>query len=153
MPGSQATIGRLTSEARRLVDDARMSVVCSSFNFTAHSVFWTALGAASMRPGVTVTVYLDAHAGSPETVAAHLPGATVYRATTLAGATRPLVSHAKFIVIDRTFTLVTSAKFSYSAETSNIEFGLLVHDTALATSIETLMSGKHGILYERAQPS
>jgi hypothetical protein len=34
MPGSEATIGRLTSEARRLIDDARMSVVCSSFNFT-----------------------------------------------------------------------------------------------------------------------
>ena len=110
---------------------------------------WTALREASKRPGVTVTVYLDANAGSTEKVAAHLPEATVYRTMTLAGADKPLVSHAKFIVIDRMLVLLTSANFSYSAENTNIEFGLLVQDTTLAASIETLMSGKHGILYER----
>ena len=149
MPGSQATIGRLTGEARRLINDARMSIVCSSFNFTAHSHMWSALKEASSRPGVTVTVYLDANAGSPETVVAHLPRATVYRTTTLGGSSKPLVSHAKFIIIDRSLTLLTSANFSFSAENTNIEFGLLIHDTALAVSIEVLMRDKHGVLYER----
>jgi phosphatidylserine/phosphatidylglycerophosphate/cardiolipin synthase-like enzyme len=149
MPGSEATIGRLTSEAQRLIDDARMSVVCSSFNFTRYSGMWTALHAASLRPGVTVTLYLDAHAGSPATVAAHLPNATVYRTLTLPGAEQPLVSHAKFIVIDRTLTLLTSANFSYSAENTNIELGLLVQDSGLAESVESLMRSKHGVLYER----
>lgn len=149
MPGSQASIGRLTSEVQRLIDDARMSIVCSSFNFTPHSRMWTALRAATTRPGVSVTIYLDAQAGSPDAAAAHLPKATVYRTLTLLGATKPLVSHAKFIIIDRTLTLLTSANFSYNAEHSNIELGLLVQDTALASSIESLMRDKHGVLYER----
>jgi phosphatidylserine/phosphatidylglycerophosphate/cardiolipin synthase-like enzyme len=148
MPGAEATIGRLTGEAQRLIDDARMSIVCSSFNFTPHSRMWTALHAACARPGVSVTVYLDATKGSPEAVAAHLPKATVYRTLSVPGGNQPLVSHAKFIIIDRTLTLLTSANFSYSAENTNIELGLLLHDTALATSIETLMRSKHGVLYE-----
>jgi phosphatidylserine/phosphatidylglycerophosphate/cardiolipin synthase-like enzyme len=152
MPGAEATIGRLTGEAQRLIEDARMSVVCSSFNFTPNSRMWTALHAASTRPGVSVTIYLDAHAGSATAVAAHLPKATVYRTLTLPGAHQPLVSHAKFIVIDRTLTLLTSANFSYSAENTNIELGLLVHDTALAASTESLMRDKHGVLYQRVVP-
>jgi phosphatidylserine/phosphatidylglycerophosphate/cardiolipin synthase-like enzyme len=149
MPGSQATVGRLTSEVRRLIDDARMSVVCSSFNFTPNSQMWQALRTASFRAGVSVTVYLDAHAGSAAAVAAHLPKATVFRTLVLDGAAKPLVSHAKFIVVDRALTLLTSANFSYNAENSNVELGLLVHDTELATSIEGLMRNQHGVLYER----
>jgi hypothetical protein len=47
MPGAEATVGRLTSEAQRLIDDARMSVVCSSFSFTPNSHMWTALREAA----------------------------------------------------------------------------------------------------------
>jgi phosphatidylserine/phosphatidylglycerophosphate/cardiolipin synthase-like enzyme len=152
MPGSEATIGRLTSEARRLIDDARMSIVCSSFNFTPNSQMWPTLRAASLRPEISVTVYLDAARGSPRTVAEQLPHAAVYQTRTLPGEQRPLVSHAKFIIIDRTITLLTSANFSYNAENSNIELGLQIEDTALAGSIETLMRNKHGTLYERVDP-
>jgi PLD-like domain len=149
MPGAEATAGRLTSEARRLIDDARMSIVCSSYNFTANSRMWTALRAASARPGVAVTVYLDAAVGTPHAVAANLPWATVYRTMPLPGADRPVVSHAKFVVVDRALVLLSSANFSHNAEHSNIELGLLVHDTALAGSIESLLRSKHGTLYER----
>ena len=89
---------------------------------------------------------------SAEAVATHLPKATVYRTLTLPGATKPLISHAKFIVIDRTLTLLTSANFSYNAEHSNVELGLLVHDADLASSIENLMRNQHGVLYERVVP-
>jgi phosphatidylserine/phosphatidylglycerophosphate/cardiolipin synthase-like enzyme len=153
MPGSQATVGRLTGEVQRLIDDARMSIVCSSFNFTPHSRMWKALRAASFKTEVSVTVYLDALAGSADAVAAQLPKGTVYRTRTLPGATKPLVSHAKFIIIDRTLTLLTSANFSHNAEHSNVELGLLVHDAALASSVETLMRNQHGVLYERVNPS
>ncbi len=44
--------------------------------------------------------------------------------------------------------LLTSANFSWSAENSNIELGLLIHDSTLAASIEQLMRTKHGLLYE-----
>jgi phosphatidylserine/phosphatidylglycerophosphate/cardiolipin synthase-like enzyme len=148
MPGPHATIGRLTSEAQRIIDDARMSITCSSYNFTPSSAMWRSLHAATTRPGIAVTVYLDATAGSPAAVAAHLPKATVLRTLTVPGATKPLVSHAKFIVVDHTLTLLTSANFSWSAENANIELGLLIHDTVLAESIESLMRRKHGLLYE-----
>jgi phosphatidylserine/phosphatidylglycerophosphate/cardiolipin synthase-like enzyme len=70
----------------------------------------------------------------------------------LPGTRRPLVSHAKFIIIDRAVTLLTSANFSYPAENTNVELGLLVQDTALASAIESTMRDKHGILYERVVP-
>jgi len=148
MPGPHATTGRLTSEAQRIIDDARMSIVCSSYNFTPYSGMWRALQVAAARPSLSVTVYLDATAGSPTAVAAHLPKATVLRTLTVSGATKPLVSHAKFIVVDHAVTLLTSANFSYGAENTNIELGLLIHDTNLADSIESLMRSKHGLLYE-----
>jgi phosphatidylserine/phosphatidylglycerophosphate/cardiolipin synthase-like enzyme len=53
------------------------------------------------------------------------------------------------VIIDRALVLPTSANFSHSAENTNIELGLLVADTALAESIESLMRDKHGVLYER----
>jgi phosphatidylserine/phosphatidylglycerophosphate/cardiolipin synthase-like enzyme len=149
MPGPAPTIGRLTSEARRLVNDAQMSVVCSSFNFSKGSIMWDVLADASARPGVSVTIYLNDRTGSATTVAARLPRATVYRTATKPGRRSRYVSHAKAIVIDRATILVTSANFSRQAEDSNIELGLLVHDTALADSIEAALRGQHGVLYEQ----
>jgi phosphatidylserine/phosphatidylglycerophosphate/cardiolipin synthase-like enzyme len=113
---------------------------------------WAALEAASARPDVTVTIYLDAVKGTPEAVAKHMPKATVYRTLTLHGGDRPLVSHAKFIIVDRAVMFMTSANFSYSAGNTNIELGLLVHEAMLATSIESVMRSKHGVLYERVLP-
>jgi hypothetical protein len=40
----------------------------------------------------------------------------------------------------------------YPAENTNIELGLLVHDSALTSAIESTMRDKHGILYERVVP-
>jgi len=149
MPGPAPAVGRLTSEARRLVNDARMSVVCSSFNFSKGSVMWDALAEASSRPGVSVTIYLDGRTGSASKVAAKLPKATVYRTATKPGRRSRYVSHAKVIVIDRSLTLLTSANFSMPAEQSNIELGLLVHDASLADSIERTLRSQHGVLYEQ----
>jgi len=60
------------------------------------------------------------------------------------------VSHAKFVVVDHTLVLLTSANFSGPAETSNVELGLRIHDPGLADVIETTMASKHGSLYELA---
>ena len=62
-----------------------------------------------------------------------------------------MVSHAKFTVIDHEVLLLTSANFSFSAEHRNVEFGLLVRDSALAASVESTMASKHGSLYELIQ--
>jgi hypothetical protein len=48
---------------------------------------------------------------------------------------------------------LTSANFSHPAENTNIELGLLVNDSALASAIESTMRDKHGVLYERVIPN
>lgn len=147
MPGNEASIGYLTSEFHRLVQAARQSVTCATYNFEATSQMWSVLKLASEQPGVVVTVYVDADKGDAAKVKTQLERATVYRSATLPNG-KQVVSHAKFIVIDHAVLLLTSANFSFSAENRNIEFGLRIHDTALAESVESTMKSKHGSLYE-----
>lgn len=147
MPGNEAKIGHLTSEFHRLVGAARQSVTAATYNFQDTSQMWTALKAASEQPGVVVTVYVDAAVTDAATVKAQLPLTTIYRSAVLPNG-KQVVSHAKFVVVDHEVLLITSANFSYSAESRNVEFGMLVRDTALAKSIETAMASKHGSLYE-----
>lgn len=147
MPGNEATAGHLTSEFHRIVSGARVAVTCATYNFSANSNMWEALKYVSEQPGVTVCVYVDAEKGNPCAVKAQLPLATVYRSAHLPDGT-PIVSHTKFVIVDHAIVLLTSANFSYSAENRNIEFGLLIHDSGLATAIESTIAAKHGILYE-----
>lgn len=147
MPGNEAEIGHLTGEFHRLVGGARLSVTCATYNFEQSSQMWAALSSASDQPGVSVTVYVDAAKADAEQVKQRLPRSTIYRSVTLPNGQR-IVSHAKFVVIDREVLLVTSANFSWSAEKRNIEFGLLVRDVGLCESVETAMASKHGTLYE-----
>lgn len=147
MPGNEANTGHLTSEFHRILGAARQSVTAATYNFQDTSQMWTALKAASEQPGVVVTVYVDAAVADAATVKAQLPRATVYGSTILPNG-KPVVSHAKFIVVDHELLLITSANFSYSAENRNVEFGILVRDGALAASVESTMTTKHGFLFE-----
>jgi phosphatidylserine/phosphatidylglycerophosphate/cardiolipin synthase-like enzyme len=147
MPGNEATVGHLTGEFHRLVQAARQSVTCATYNFEPTSQMWNVLRAASDQPGVVVTIYVDADRADAGNVKAQLPRATVYRSAVLPDG-RQIVSHAKFIIVDHAMLLLTSANFSFSAENRNIEFGLRIHDAALAASVEATMTTKHGSLYE-----
>lgn len=161
MPGHLAGHGRLTHSVTRLVDDARYSVVCSTFNFQRSSGLWDALRRAAQRPEISLKVYLDTDAAdgegrpawSPSTdeVAAHLKPAVVLRTKTFDG--RQIRNHAKFISIDHRFLLVTSANFSWSAENANLEFGLQVDNPNLAESVERELRNAEDLLFERAQPA
>jgi phosphatidylserine/phosphatidylglycerophosphate/cardiolipin synthase-like enzyme len=149
MPGNEANTGRLTGEFHRIVRAARQSVTAATYNFHDSSQMWNALKEASEQPGMVVIVYVDADKADADNVKAQLPRATVYRSAELPTGKR-VVSHAKFIVVDHELLLITSANFSYSAENRNVEFGLLVRDSALAESVEATMTSKHGSLYELA---
>ncbi|WP_206492734.1 DISARM system phospholipase D-like protein DrmC [Rhodococcus sp. KRD162] len=146
MPGNEASLGHLTGEFDRLVAGARISVTCATYNFTENSNMWNALKESSEQPGVVVCVYVDADKGEPQKVKAQLPLATVYKSAVLEFG-RSVVSHAKFVVIDHELVLITSANFSYNAENRNVEFGILVQDSGLASSVERAISAKHGSLY------
>lgn len=150
MPGNEASVGHLTGEFHRLVKGARLSVTCATYNFSKNSNMWDALRLASEQPGVTVCVYVDSERGESGKVKAQLPLAIVYKSAQLHDG-QSIVSHAKFVVVDHKIVLLTSANFSRNAETQNIEFGLLIQDNALATSIESTMSSKHGSLYILAE--
>lgn len=147
MPGNEAKVGHLTSEFHRLVQAARISVTCATYNFEKTSQMWTVLKEAGEHAGVVVTVYVDGDKADAAKVKTQLPRATIYRSAELPSGKR-VVSHAKFIIIDHEVLLLTSANFSFSAENRNVEFGLLVRDAALATSVESTMTSKHGTLYE-----
>lgn len=147
MPGNEAEVGRLTSQFHKLVVGARTSVTAATYNFTPNSHMWRVLKEASEHLGVQVCVYVDGDKADAQEVKAQMPKATVYRSGNLPDGRR-IVSHAKFIVIDHSLTLITSANFSYSAENLNVEFGLLVDDPVLAESIEEQMFSKRGVLYE-----
>lgn len=147
MPGNEAKVGHLTGEFHRLVQAARQSVVCATYNFERTSQMWTALKEASEQASVAVTVYVDGDKGDVAKVRAQLPKANLYRSARLPNGRR-IVSHSKFVIIDHEMLLITSANFSFSAENRNVEFGLLVRDSALAESVESTMRSKHGTLYE-----
>ena len=147
MPGNEAKVGHLTGEFHRLVDAARQSIVCATYNFEQSSQMWKVLKKASEQPGLVVTVYVDGDKADAAKVKCQLPNATVYQSAELPNGQR-VVSHAKFTVIDHELLLLTSANFSFSAENRNVEFGLLIRDSALAAAVESTMASKHGTLYE-----
>ncbi|KUJ68709.1 phospholipase [Streptomyces albus subsp. albus] len=156
MPGHLVQSGPLTASVPYLVDNARHSVTCSTFNFQRSSGLWTALQRAVQRTEVAVSIYMDTRAadsggqhGSPTTaeVAAHLKPAEVWRTRRFDGAI--VRNHAKFLAIDHHLLLVTSANFSWSAENNNVEFGVLIDNPNLTETVEREMREAEGTLYER----
>jgi phosphatidylserine/phosphatidylglycerophosphate/cardiolipin synthase-like enzyme len=156
MPGHLAQGGPLTSSAPHLVDNARTSVTCSTFNFQKSSGMWDALARAAGRPEMEVRVYVDTDAAdlepnpwTPTTteLAAHLHPAVVLRTKSFAG--NQVRNHAKFLAVDHRFLLVTSANFSWSAEQGNVEFGVLIDHPNLTESVEREMHEAEDSLYER----
>jgi phosphatidylserine/phosphatidylglycerophosphate/cardiolipin synthase-like enzyme len=155
MPGHLARHGRLTSSVTRLVDSARHSVVCSTFNFQRSSGLWTALSEAARRREIVLRVYVDTRAAdrsspSTEEVAAHLRPGVVLRTMAFDG--RPVRNHSKFVCVDHRFLLVTSANFSWSAENANLELGLLIDNPNLAEAIERQMHEAENFVFERVTP-
>ncbi len=169
-PGNLAQHGQLTSSLHVLVDRARESVVCSTFNIQRSSALWVALAAAAKRPDVAVRLYLDTAAadrrpgvgsvgrpkggpvgGSPTTaeVAAELAGATVLRTRRNGrGGSSTVRNHAKFVSIDHRFLVVTSANMSKSAERLNVELGLVIDDVVVAQGVERQMASFESEIYE-----
>lgn len=159
-PHLLATAGDLNLSRSRLVMDARVSVVCSTYNFQASSDLWKALmELAAQHPEVAIRIYVDASANdgtskagsrslSPYEIAQQLPHAHVFR-TKEYDKGKYYRNHAKFLSIDHQSLLVTSANFSYSAENLNIELGLKVENHNLAEMVENEMRRLESHVYEQ----
>jgi PLD-like domain len=161
MPGHLVQSSPLTSSVPSLVRAATTSVTCSTYNFQQTSGLWKSLREVVRRPQpVRVRVYVDTQAAEPEAqwrpptpeeIALWLRPAAVFRTIEFDG--QLVRNHAKFLVIDHRFLLVTSANFSRSAEFNNIEFGVKIDNPNLAESVEREICGVEEVLYERVHQS
>lgn len=157
MPAHLAQTGPLTSSAVRMVEGARSSVTCSTFNFQRTSGLWDALGEAAARPGLRLRVYVDARAagrsaaGTPSTaeLAKHVRPGIVLQTKRFDGSY--VRNHAKYVVVDHRFVLVTSANFSWSAEYGNVEFGVRLDNPSLAEAVERETRRAEDSIYERVE--
>lgn len=151
MPGHLSQSGALTGSVLELVRSARRSVVASTFNLQQSSGMWVELREAAGRDGMSVSVYIDTAAAeggygpNAETIAAHLAPAKVFRTATFGG--KQVRNHAKFVVVDHRFVVVTSANMSWSAENVNVELGVRVDDAGFAERIERQMRDAQGEIY------
>jgi phosphatidylserine/phosphatidylglycerophosphate/cardiolipin synthase-like enzyme len=151
MPGHNARNGELTSSLTRLVANAKQSIICSTYNFQKTSGMWNALRDATNRPGVTIKIYLDSSVNiesngtSATETATWLAPAKVFVSNKFEG--RALRNHAKYLVVDHRFVVVTSANFSWSAEQRNIELGVRIDDPNLADRIEHEMRAAEESLF------
>jgi phosphatidylserine/phosphatidylglycerophosphate/cardiolipin synthase-like enzyme len=159
LPGRRPARGPLTSSVAHLIDNARRSVTCSTFNFQRTSALWAALRRIALRPEIELRVYVDTaaadHRSTPSTpstyeVAAHLHPGIVMRTRPFDGTS--VRNHAKFLAIDHRFLLVTSANFSWSAEHGNVELGVLADNINLVQAVESQMRRVEESLYEQVDP-
>lgn len=153
MPGHLAQTSPLTTSLTRLVAGARVSVICSTYNFQETSGLWLALREAAARPEVAVRVYIDAQASNgasgPDaaTIAQNLRPGVVLRTREYQG--KPVRNHAKFVCVDHRFLVVTSANFSWSAEYGNVELGVAIDDPNVADSVERELRSVERTIYEQ----
>jgi prophage maintenance system killer protein len=150
-----AQSGPLTSSVPRLVDVARQSVTCSTFNFQRLSGLRDALGRAAACPEIEPRVYADTNAAdhdpkrrSPTTteVAEHYrPGAPL-RTKSLDRGYVP--DRAKFHEIDHR-VLVTGANFSSSAGRGKVEFGVVIDSQNVSEAVEHELCEAEDSIYER----
>lgn len=160
-PHLLADVGDLNSSRSRLVEDARSSIVCSTYNIQQSSDLWHSLTKmANEHPEVSIRLYVDYTANDgttkngsrsmlPREIATALPRANVFHTKEFKQG-QYYRNHAKFISIDHQVLLVTSANFSYSADHNNIELGLKAANPNLAQMVENQMRRLEPYVYQRA---
>jgi phosphatidylserine/phosphatidylglycerophosphate/cardiolipin synthase-like enzyme len=156
MPGQLAHSGPLTASIPRLIDGARMSITCATYNFAESSQLWDKLRTAAQRPEIALKAYVDtaairsswATAPTAEQLATQLWPGRLLRTLCLDDDGGLVRSHAKFLAVDHRFLIVTSANFSFSAENRNVEFGVQIDDANLTESVEREMSRIENTIYE-----
>jgi phosphatidylserine/phosphatidylglycerophosphate/cardiolipin synthase-like enzyme len=123
-----------TAAVSNLIDSAKEDVLASTYSASADSAFVLALWRAIAR-GVRTTLVVDTHIKNGETakmLQENLNGARflAYRPEGPFG-----LQHSKVVVIDSRVALITSANLSVAGAENNLEAGLLVRDTDLASRL------------------
>lgn len=122
-----------TAALAHLIDQATEDVFASTYSSSLSSAYVKAMRRALMR-GVKVTILvdtmkLDKHAA---TLQQHLQGARFFSYVPPNGYG---VQHAKVVIVDSNYALVTSANLSKAAAETNLEAGVIVRDATFASAM------------------
>lgn len=139
---------------RQLFGRAERDVLIGGFRFDAGADLFEPLHRAMVERGVSTTIFLDIEgvatsaAGGPAHARGRIrefltknwpfgdPTPVIYYDPRTAVPGPPWVSlHAKCVVVDERWSLVTSANFTDRAQTRNIELGVLIEDVAFSKRI------------------
>lgn len=126
---------RTTSAIVRLIDEAEESVLASTYSGTATAPFVQALVRAAQRKiAITVVADVSQQKACAAAIRIAVPRARVFGFFD-AVTDQPRMQHSKVLVVDGHTALVTSANLSYAAVEKNLEAGLLVQDSSIASQI------------------
>lgn len=137
---------------RTLFDRARATVLIAGFRFDHGEDILAPLHRVMCDHGVTATVFMDLNRAANEVLPVHafarLAIETFVKRNWPFGEPLPRFYydprvgdaggaslHAKCIVVDEQYALVTSANFTDRGQTRNIELGVLIEDRDFATSV------------------
>lgn len=160
-PAAKGTVSRDTAVVvRELFRRAQNSVLVGGFRFDHGESLFKPLYRSMKDRGVSATLFLDIEGTAEVPAKAEVyakasvtaffkenwpfgdPVPIVYYDPNTARPGPPWVSlHAKFIVVDASKTLITSANFTDRGQTRNIESGVLVEDVAFARQVATQWTG------------
>lgn len=154
--GPHGTVRDTRVAVRQLFARARRTVYIGGFRFDAGAELFAPLHEVMVEHGVKATVFLDIEgqaptvAGGPAYAAERIaefyaenwpfdgPRPDVYYDPRTAIPGPPWVSlHAKCVVVDERWSLVTSANFTDRGQSRNIELGVLIEDAAFGEQIVT----------------
>jgi len=158
--GPHGTVRDTAVVVRQLFAQARDSVLIGGFRFDAGADLFEPLRQVMADHGVTATIFLDVEgvaktvAGGPAYAAKRVaefytknwpfdgPRPEVYYDPRTAVPGPPWVSlHAKYVVVDERWSLVTSANFTDRGQSRNIEAGVLIDDEHFARRLATQWRG------------
>ena len=149
-PTPEGFMGRRTwAVAEDLISRAKEFIYAATYSAGKDSPYIKALKNAIAR-GIRVVCLVDPHA-LPEIaqmIKRELDGAELLSIAPSSDGKNPLM-HAKFLVIDGTYTFITSANFSIAAADSSLETGLWVRNEFVSAQIKDHVDHLHeiGILH------
>ena len=138
---------------RELFEMAKKTVLIGGYSFTTGKDIFAPLHKSMAERGVQTTMFLEIDAAAPTEAESESfarsaieqfleknwpfgdPFPEIYYDPRTVAPNSKVSLHAKCVVVDEARALVTSANFTFSGQQRNIEMGVLIEDTGLATKL------------------
>lgn len=129
---------------RELFSTAQKRVLVAGYRFTQGRDILRPLHESMTTRGVSAAFFIDLDRGTPSEVLRRFleenwpfgaPFPDLYYDPRTAGPGASVIFHAKCVVVDEHRSLVTSANFTYSGQSQNVEVGVLLEDASFAKTL------------------